>query len=100
MSMRIISQDGCYDAPYEKAVLHIFKYKDEYEIGAFSLDTIDDGEAYLCMAIYFTKEKAIKAMEMCKEAYEGYLEVKGAYNELTFRHPKVFQFPKDEEVII
>lgn len=104
--MRIISQDGCYDIPYEKAVLHIFNCKGKYEIGVFSIDTIDDGEAYIRMARYFTKEKAIKTMEMCRKEYERYLVHEGGINLVTgqmsqvaaFQITKVFQFPKDEEV--
>lgn len=113
--MRIISQDECFDVPYEKAILHIFNYKDEYEIGAFSIDTIDDGEAYIRMARYFTKEKAIKAMEMCAENYgaceynkSALSALAGDVGELPDKLAKIFKdeiskkyifrFPKDEEV--
>lgn len=88
MSMRIISQDGCYDIPYEMAVV---EWDGRY-VNAHIMS-----KSYT-MAVYFTEEKAIEAMEMCKETYEDHLEVKGKYNEVIFQYPKVFQFPKNEEV--
>ena len=104
--MRVISQDKRMDIQYESAALHIFNFKDEYEIGAYSLSTIDDGEAYLRMAKYTTLEKAIKAMEMCRDKYLTRIELDGGYDIASGWYvqpdywvlPKVFHFPKDEEV--
>lgn len=95
--MRIISQDCRCDIQYEKAVLHIFynKHKSEYEIGAYSLDTINKGEGYIRMARYSTEEKAIKAMEMCLENYAAYEYNKNAISALI---PGCMELP-DEEII-
>lgn len=63
--MRIISQDKEFDLPYEETTLRAF---DNGEIGAFSLIDLESND-YIVMAKYSTKEKAFKAMEMCREQY-------------------------------
>ena len=95
--MRIISQDGCFDIPYEQAVLTRRKEK----IYADVADVI-----FEIIAEYSTEEKAIKAMEMCRQEYGKYFRVQGGVSPITgvvtqpgiFTYPKVFQFPKEEEV--
>ena len=59
--MRIISQNGDIDLPYEEVAVFI-----EYENVIARLEN----ERHL-LALYSTKEKAIKAMEMLKETYAG-----------------------------
>lgn len=63
--MRIISQDKEFDLPYEETTLQAF---DNGKIGAFSLTDLESN-AFIIMAEYSTKEKAIKAMEMCRKKY-------------------------------
>lgn len=63
--MRIISQDKEFDLPYEETTLQVFP---NGTIAAFSLTDLES-DAFITMAKYFTKEKAIKAMEMCREQY-------------------------------
>ena len=100
--MRIISQDKEFDLPYEEATLRAF---DNGEIRAFSLNDLESN-GYIVMAKYSTKEKTIKAMEMCRQEYGKYFGVQGGVSAITgavtqpgiFTYPKVFQFPKEEEV--
>lgn len=100
--MRIISQDKEFDLPYEETTLRAF---DNGEIGAFSLNDLESND-FVVMAKYSTKEKAIKAMEMCRQEYGKYYSVQGGVSPITcavtqpgiFTYPKVFQFPKEEEV--
>lgn len=100
--MRIISQDKEFDLPYEETTLRAFA---NGEIGAFSLIDLESN-GFIVMAKYSTKEKAIKAMEMCRVEYGKYYSVSGGTNAFTgatiqpgvFTYPKVFQFPTDEEV--
>lgn len=100
--MRIISWDKEFDLPYEEATLRAF---DNGEIGAFSLNDLESND-FVVMAKYSTKEKAIKAMEMCRQEYGKYFSVQGGVSPITgvvtqpgiFTYPKVFQFPKEEEV--
>ncbi len=95
--MRIVSQDGCYDLPYEQTVVLI----EETHILVRTMEYED-----LRIASYSTEEKAIKAMEMCRVEYGKYYSVSGGTNAFTgatiqpgvFTYPKVFQFPTDEEV--
>lgn len=58
--MRIISQDGCYDMPYEQTMLTNIGTK----IYADNLAVKD-----LQFAKYSTEAKAEKAMEMCRNRY-------------------------------
>lgn len=60
--MRIISQDGEYDIPYESSVLRI----EANVIWAFPTQA----DEYI-VAQYSTREKAEKAMQMLHEAYTG-----------------------------
>lgn len=110
--MRIISQDGRCDYPYENSTLFI-DYMDGRVIkivpsaGGFKGSNI---------ATYSTEEKAVKAMTMLSEAY-GKLEVMKVVasgtaeymeRELTEDEAKsihkqycnmnVFQFPQDDEI--
>lgn len=63
--MRIISQNGGFDLPYEETTLRAFH---DGKVIAFSLSDLT-GDNFITMAKYSTKEKAIKAMEMCREQY-------------------------------
>ena len=94
--MRIISQDGHADLPYERSTLCV---------DGVLVTARCDGKQYL-MGKYSTEEKAIKAMEMCRECYLSRMELDGGYDMAHGCYvqpdywvlPKVFQFPKDEEV--
>ena len=97
--MRIISQNGEIDVPYEMSAIRN-----------------DDKQIILCMAgetgkgsviaTYSTSEKAQKAMEMLREEYGKHFFSKGwamatanSYvPPFAFIPPKVFQFPKDGDV--
>ncbi len=104
--MRIISQDGCYDVPYEQTMLTNIGTK----IYADNLSVKE-----LKFAKYSTEAKAEKAMEMCRNRYawceirnHGMNSLTMATNFLrtdeieqlleTFAEKNIFQFPADEEV--
>ena len=57
--MRIISQNGKIDLPYNRIMLCV-----EGEL----VTARNDGKQYL-VGEYSTEEKAVKAMEMCREQY-------------------------------
>lgn len=63
--MRIISQDGKCDYPYENRTLFI-----DYMDGRV-IKIVPSTGGYKCsnIAIYSTEEKAVKAMEMLRKAY-------------------------------
>lgn len=102
--MRVISQDGMQDIPYEKFVFSITK---DNRVVATIGCTASPSEIYMSsVAKYSTKEKAMKAMEMLREKYLSRMELGGGYD-ITNGHyvqpdfwvlPRVFKFPKDEEV--
>ena len=120
--MRVISQDGTLDVPYEMVVIQRFE-EDIYFLnrnltGAENL--IND----ITLAEYSTKEKAIKAMEMLREAYAGMpivmqnvdisedveeeferlkkcgimVQTENQPSKAEFVNNAVFQFPQDEDV--
>lgn len=94
--MRIISQGGHADLPYERT--HLCSNTENVMARC-------DGKEYL-MGSYATYEKAIKAMEMCRECYLSRMELDGGYDARSDCYvqpnywvlPKVFQFPEEEEV--
>lgn len=104
--MRIISQSGLLDAPYE--LLTIFPYSGNMAtiVGTFPGNDLGKGDRVYILAEYSTEEKAIKAMEMCREKYLSRMELNGGYDAVSGCYvqpnywvlPKVFQFPKEEEV--
>lgn len=100
--MRIISQDGEFDLPYEETTIQAFT---NGEVTAFSLSDIGN-DYFIPIAKYSTKEKAIRAMEICRDKYLSRMELDGGYDMVHGCYvqpnywvlPKVFQFPKDEEI--
>ena len=94
--MRVISQHGNVDLPYEQIVVrHAME----------SVIALYNGEKYV-LGEYSSKEKAIKAMEMLREKYLQYISLQGgesALSQAVFQPnywvlPKVFQFPQDDEI--
>ena len=82
--MRLVLQDGKGDMPYENFIFRVWGG----DIIA-SRDILRNEKQIV--ARYSTEAKAIKVMEMLREKY---LETVYYYR----TRPKVFQFPKDEEV--
>lgn len=107
--MRLISQDGMIDVPYEISALSIGRMGESATIYIRSrlLD-----EKPCVFATYSTEVKAIKAMEMLREKYAKLEIFKSVYQkglltelnkELGFDEMQniltsIFRFPKDEEV--
>ena len=100
--MRVISQHGNVDLPHEQIVVcHAME----------SVIALYNGEKYV-LGEYSSKEKAYKAMEMLKRAYEnnmfyhcmanrkGYVEAQSALGAEQFRKAttEYFQFPQDDEI--
>lgn len=84
--MRVISQDGTLDFPYENSIVFIDTRAKE---AAFvRMQAIGDNETSIT-AKYSTEEKAKKAMEMLREEYQKYASQ---------NYMKVFQFPAEEEL--
>lgn len=94
--MRIISQNGEVDFPYEQFVVAI-DATTKTSILAFPASVADD--TYFNLAEYSTKEKAEKAMKMLRAEYVNFQETKsinGSY--FAFNYPRVFRFPYDSGV--
>lgn len=67
--MRIISQNGLLDAPYELIAISPYSGNMATIVGTFPGNDIGKGDRVYILAEYSTEEKAIKAMEMCREQY-------------------------------
>lgn len=119
--MRVISQDGTVDVPYER--YRIWCYKDQYlDIYRIACDCGD--EAYTRLAEYSTEAKAIKAMEMLRESYASMpivmqnidvsedvakeferlkkcgvmVRAENQSSRVDFITNTIFQFPQDDEI--
>lgn len=114
--MRVISQDGTIDVPYDYFLLSVASGKYEgVEVAYIYCYNLSSPHGTK-LAEYSSKEKAIKAMEMLREQYERlevfkvlasgateHMEKSLTYEELvkynqSYREMNVFQFPKDDEV--
>ena len=98
--MRVISQDGKLDFPYENSVVFI-SLVDASEIRIVAIGDDDN----VVIAKYSTEEKAKKAMEELRYAYICHSLVKmgqtppdGIDEKLTMGLSGVFQFPAEEEL--
>lgn len=101
--MRVISQDGALDIPYEQVVIQ--RFNGEIYFLNKNLTGIDDLVSDIVIAKYSTEEKAKKAMEELRYAYMCHTLVKvgqmppdGIGEKLTIGLCGVFQFPAEEEL--
>lgn len=124
--MRVISQTGKTDVPYENFVFSILNSSGgDYGIVAVK-NVAEPPEVFLnsLIATYSTEAKAIKAMEMLREAYIGMpiavqnvdisedvakeferlkkcgvmVQTKNQPSKVDFINNAVFQFPQDDEI--
>mgnify|MGYP000675793964 CR=1 FL=1 len=111
--MRVISQNGKSDIPYEHFAFSIVGNGSGYSIIA-TRNIAEPPEVAInsVIATYLTKEKAIKAMEMLRKVYENnvfyhctagskrFEEVQRILSEEQFQKAttEYFQFPQDDEI--
>ena len=67
--MRIISQNGLLDVPYELIGISPYSGNMATIVGTFPGNDLGKGDRVYILAEYSTEEKAIKAMKMCREYY-------------------------------
>ena len=90
--MRLVSQDGSIDVPYEMCALSIGTTANKTNI--YVRSKLFDEKPCL-FGVYSEERKALKAMEELRKTYSknpNYGE------EVDFFEDLVFQFPKDDEV--
>lgn len=93
--MRLVSQDGMVDVPYEISALSIGRIGESATIYVRS-KLLD--EKPCIFATYSNADKAIKVMEMLREEYLKYYTARASEYWFAFNNPKAFKFPVDEEV--
>ena len=86
--MRVISQDGKTDYPYENSVVYVVG--NEIFISCNGEDNM--------IATYDTGEKAKKVMERLRLDYTKFYVTEREKVYFAFDFPKIFQFPADSEV--
>ena len=105
--MRVISQDGMMDFPYEISTIFIYPRNEN----VIAIQSAGDSEISI-IGRYSSKEKTIKAMEMLRKVYENnvfyhctanskrFEEVQSILSEEQFRKAttEYFQFPQDDEI--
>ncbi len=120
--MRLISQDGTFDIPYEMVVIQRFEEK-IYFLNQ-NLAGVEGVTSDLEIAEYSTEEKAKKAMEMLRDTYIGMpivmqnvdvsedvakkfeilkkcgvlVRTENQPSKVEFINNAVFQFPQDDEI--
>ena len=122
--MRVISQDGTIDVPYDYFSLSVAsgKYED-VEVAYIHCHNLSSPNGTK-LAEYSTESKAIKAMEMLREAYVGMpivmqnvdvsedvakefeglkkcgviVQAENQPSKVDFINNAVFQFPQDDEI--
>lgn len=107
--MRIISQDGTVDVPYEQAIVEYEACERNGE-DVFYIIFARTEKSYFSIARYSTESKVQKAMEMLRESYNNYVfainlffdemlksyansHSKEDFNKLAYPY---FRFPADE----
>lgn len=110
--MRIISQDGKVDIPYDYFLLSMDSGKfSDGEIAIIYCRNLSSPDGTK-LARYSTKEKALKAMKMLRKSYENnefyhciasskrFEEVRSVLSEEQFwkATTEYFQFPQDDEI--
>lgn len=120
--MRVISQDGTIDMPYEEVIIQRFRSRIYFlNKNLTGIESLSDD---MQIAEYPTEAKAIKAMEMLREAYIGMpiimqnvdisedvakefgrlqkcgimVETENQPSKVDFINNAVFQFPQDDEI--
>lgn len=108
--MRVISQDGAIDVPYEEVIIQRFKSRIYFlNKNLTGVESLNDD---IQIAEYSTEEKAKKAMKMLRIAYENnvfyhctagskcFEEVGSILSEKQFKKAttEYFQFPAEEEL--
>lgn len=117
--MRVISQDGTMDFPYEISTIFIYPRIEN----VIAIQSAGDSEISI-IGRYSSKEKAIKAMEMLRETYIGMpiimqnvdisenmakeferlkkcgviVQAENQPSKVDFINNAIFQFPQDDEI--
>ena len=108
--MRVISQDGALDIPYEQVVIQ--RFNGEIYFLNKNLTGIDDLVSDIVIAKYSTEEKAKKAMERLRKIYENNVFYHCTAGSKSFEEAQsilsveqfqkatseYFQFPAEEEL--
>lgn len=120
--MRLISQDGTFDMPYEEVIIQRFKSRIYFlNKNLTGVELLNDD---MQIAEYSTEEKAKKAMEMLRDTYIGIsivmqnvdvsedvakkfetlkkcgivVQAENQPSKVEYINSAVFRFPEDDEV--
>lgn len=98
--MRLISQDGRMDIPYENNIVYVYAVHDHnkernYSVTGYKIVTPVGYDDSWTLGDYSTKEKTLQVMKMLQQQYMRHLTtvLSDAKSESTY-----FKFPADEDV--
>lgn len=88
--MRIVSQNGNYDFPYERCTLWVINNR-------IIATPIGEPETDAVMAEYSSNEKTKNAVQKLRDAYVGIWAIEHGIGTPTDDISMVFKFPSDDE---
>ncbi len=93
--MRLISQDGMIDVPYENLTIAVDNDNDDGKVHILARGIVE----YLpiIIAVYSNTDKALKVVEMLREQYFNNKHEE-TYRDGVFDYAPNFKFPDDEEI--
>lgn len=91
--MRIISQDGMIDVPYEQISIE----QRENEIWCGYSSTMSEHCVGKLFAKYSTQDNAIKALELLHKIYK-WKKTEETYRDGVYDYCPIFQFPREDEL--
>lgn len=119
--MRLISQDGMIDVPYENLTIAVDNDNDDGKVHILARGIVE--YLSIIIAVYSNTAKALKAMEMLRDAFAGKFVFKNVdlddsvfellkewkskgvvvktnddTQDVQYINNAIFQFPKDEEI--
>ena len=96
--MRLISQDGMIDVPYENLTIAVDNDNDGGKVHILARGIVE--YLSIIIAVYSNTDKAIKVMEMLREQYmrNNALYIDRENNARVIPQNSLFKFPADEEM--
>lgn len=94
--MRLISQDGMIDVPYENLTIAVDNNNDDGKVHILARGIVE--YLSIIIAVYSNTDKALKVMEMLREEYLYCERCRARGEEAGMIPSYVFKFPDDSEV--
>lgn len=96
--MRLVSQDGMIDVPYENLTIAVDNDNDDGKVHILARGIVE--YLSIIIAVYSNTDKALKVMEMLREQYmrNNALYIDRENNARVIPQNSLFKFPDDSDV--